>query len=151
MLDTSVLFLLQELPQGSVYVSPGVLRELEKQGDNRVPFLSELLEVMPPSKESLEAVESGAMETGDDARLSSVDMEVLALALELNATLLSDDYSIQNLASHLGIGFASVGQEGIKKKLNWRYKCNGCGRIWSELHSECPVCGAKLRSFRSWK
>lgn len=150
-LDTSALLLLQELPQGSVYVSPGVLRELEKQGDTRVPYLSELLEIMTPSRKSLEAVVGGAMETGDDARLSSVDMEVLALALELNATLLSDDYSIQNLATHLGIGFASVGQQGIRKKLSWRYKCNGCGRVWSELHPECPVCGAKLRSFRSRK
>lgn len=150
-LDTSALFLLQEMPTGEVYTSPGVLRELEKHGDNRIPYLSELLTILTPSKESLDTVGIGAKETGDDVRLSPVDLELLALAFELKATLMSDDYSIQNLASHMGIAFIPAGKKGISKKLRWRYKCTGCGRIWTDLHQECPVCGASLRSFRSKK
>jgi UPF0271 protein len=150
-LDTSALFILQEMPTGEVYTSPGVLRELDEHGDNRIPFFSELFSVLTPSKKSLDAVGAGAMETGDDARLSPVDLELVALAYELEATLMSDDYSIQNLASHMGIGFMPVGKKGISRKLRWRYKCTGCGRIWKDLHPECPVCGASLRSFRSKK
>ncbi|NYT11003.1 MAG: nucleic acid-binding protein [Methanomassiliicoccales archaeon] len=150
-LDASALFLLQEMPIGEVYTSPGVLRELEAHNDNRIPFLSELLNILTPSKESLDAVGVAAIETGDDARLSPVDLELLALAFELEATLMSDDYSIQNLASHMGIAFVPAGKKGISKKLRWRYKCTGCGRIWRDLHKDCPICGAPLRSFRSKK
>ena len=150
-LDTSALFLLQEMPAGETYTSPGVMRELEKHGDSRVPFLSELISILTPSKASLDAVEAAAMETGDDARLSPVDVEVLALAFELEATLMSDDYSIQNLATHMGLTFVPAGKKGISERLRWRYKCRGCGRVWGDLHEHCPVCGATLRSFRSKK
>ncbi|HUV25580.1 MAG TPA: nucleic acid-binding protein, partial [Methanomassiliicoccales archaeon] len=55
-LDTSALFILQEMPTGEVYTSPGVLRELDEHGDSRIPFLSELFSVLTPSKKSLDAV-----------------------------------------------------------------------------------------------
>jgi len=150
-LDTSALFLLQEMPQGEVYAPNGVLMELEDHGDNRISFLSEMITLRDPSSISLERVDRGARETGDDARLSPVDREVIALAIELEAILITDDYSLQNLATHLGVGFIPLGKKGITRKLRWKYKCEGCGRIWSKNLSECPVCGSSLRSFRSKK
>ncbi len=150
-LDTSALFHLEEMPQGEVYTSTGVLRELEDQGDNRTGFLPEIITVLNPTAESLGEVDRGAKETGDDARVSPVDREVLALAIDLKATLISDDYSLQNLASHLGVGFTPIGKKGITREIKWRYKCEGCGRVWSRYYSECPVCGSALRSFHSSK
>lgn len=150
-LDTSALFHLTEMPMGEVYIGPGVMRELEEYGDNRLPYLTEILTVMSPSKEYLSKVREAAAETGDDARLSPVDLEVLALSMELEATLVSDDYSIQNLAMHLHLPFLTVGKQGIQKKILWRYRCKGCGRVWRELHAQCPVCGKELRSYRSGK
>jgi UPF0271 protein len=150
-LDTSALFALQEIPEGDSYIPPGVLRELREHGDNRVAYLPEVISVTEPSRESLNKVDKAAIETGDDARISPVDRDVLALAMDMGATLVTDDYSLQNLASHVGIAFAPVGKGGITRKLRWKYKCTGCGRIWSENHPDCPVCGSHLRSFRSRK
>ena len=148
-LDTSALFQLEDFPEGEIYVPPGVLEELDRYGDTRTPFLSGLLSVVSPGGQSLAQVIKAASETGDDARLSPVDLEILALAIELKAVVMSDDYSIQNLASHMGIEYFPLGQEGIRRKLRWRYKCTGCGRVWKDMHIECPICGASLRSVRS--
>ena len=41
--------------------------------------------------------------TGDFARLSDVDIDVLALALEVEAVLVTDDYRLQNCYKHAGV------------------------------------------------
>jgi len=143
--------MLQEMPEGEVHSPPGVLRELEDHGDNRIAYLSEIITIMEPSKDALSKVDRGARETGDDARLSPVDREVIALAIDLDATLMSDDYSLQNLATHLGVPYSPAGMKGITRQVRWRYRCVGCGRVWSKNHPDCPVCGSPLRSFRSKK
>jgi len=150
--DTSVLFSIERMPQDAdIYAPPGVFSELERHGDTRHLLLQELITVIDPGRTSLSLVRKAATETGDDARLSTVDLEVVALAHELRATILTDDYSIQNLASHMGLDFQGVGQSGISKVLRWKYKCLGCGRVWKERFEECPVCGSPLRSHRSRK
>lgn len=147
-LDTSSLFILEHLPQGvRLYAPPGVRYELEKYGDSRLPYLNEMIQFVSPGKQSIEKVREAARLTGDDIRLSQVDMEVLALALELKATIITDDYSIQNLAARMGIDYKGVGKVGIRKVIRWRYKCSGCGRTYSDFHPECPVCGSALRSY----
>jgi UPF0271 protein len=83
-------------------------------------------------------------------------MQLLALALELKTEgytpqIVTDDYSIQNLAAYLGIVYRPVGMKGIKRVLKWKYKCIGCGRIFDEKIKECPICGSSLRSVRSRK
>ena len=150
-LDTSALFTMQDLPPGEVYITPGVVAELHKYEDPRLRYWEELLTVTPPSSASLEKVKQGAKRTGDDARLSPTDMEVLALALDLKATLLTDDYSIQNLAKVLGVEYRGVGVKSIKEVITWRYRCTGCRKEWDVNHPDCPICGSKLRSFKSRK
>ncbi|HEX69286.1 MAG TPA: hypothetical protein ENG10_03210, partial [Candidatus Bathyarchaeota archaeon] len=51
--------------------------------------------------------------TGDFKYLSQADIEVLALALQLknsgeNPTVVTDDYSMQNVANKLGIEFSPL-------------------------------------------
>jgi len=120
---------------------------MEEYGDSRLPFIDEIIQFVSPGRESLEKVREAARLTGDDIRLSQVDMEVLALALELKATVLTDDYSIQNLAAQLGIDYKGVEKEGIRRVIRWGYKCSGCGRTYSVSHRECPVCGSLLKSY----
>jgi UPF0271 protein len=76
---------------------------------------------------------------------------VLALAVELKAVLMTDDYSIQNLARAMGIEYRAVGMKGIKELVQWKYRCTGCRREWDVNHPDCPVCGSALRSSRSRK
>jgi UPF0271 protein len=150
-LDTSALFSLQDLPPGEVNVTPGVVRELKKHQDPRLRFWEDVWKVTCPSAEALHLVKGAARRTGDDARLSPTDIEVLALAIDLKARLLTDDYSIQNLARTLGVDHSGVGLRGIREVMHWRYRCTGCRKVWDENHPDCPVCGSPLRSFRSRK
>jgi len=150
-LDTSALFSMNKLPKGELYTTPGVIGEMKKYGDERAGYLAALVNVIEPTKESMKRVREGARITRDSSRLSPVDMEVVALARDLDAAILTDDYSIQNLAKYLGISYSPVNIQGITELVKWRLKCLGCGRVWDEPYPECPVCGSKLRTSRSRK
>ena len=77
-----------------------------------------------------------------------VDMTVLALALDVDGTIWSDDYSIQNVARIMGIGFRPVGMNGIQKVVKWNYQCIGCKKWYKEKMAECPICGSQMRACR---
>jgi UPF0271 protein len=151
-LDTSALFSMQDLPPGGeAFTTPSVLKEMERYGDRRAELWGELLKVSEPTTSSLNKVRRSASRTGDSTRLSPTDAEVLALAMDLEAVLLTDDYSIQNLAAYLGIPYRPVGLEGIKDLRRWRWRCLGCGKVFEEEMPDCPVCGSKLKSTLSKK
>jgi len=151
-LDTSALFSMQDLPSDArCFTTPGVLRELEKYGDRRAELWGDMLAVSEPTAESLRKVREASSRTGDSTRLSPTDIEVLALALELGAQVLSDDYSLQNLAAYLGVPFRPIGLKGIKDVRRWRWRCVGCGRVFEKEMRECPICGSRLKSTLSRK
>lgn len=87
---------------------------------------------------------------GEFSRLSDADCELLALALEIKTekkytpVILTDDYSMQNIAGFLNISFQSLSQKGITKRFKWQSRCRGCGRIVDSEMKECPVCGSDL-------
>ena len=127
-LDSSAFFSMDSLPEEDHVCPPGVIRELEKYGDPRLSLWEGMINVMECSKESLAAVEEASVKTGDAGRLSPVDKSVLALALDVKGTIWSDDYSIQNVASSMGIGFRAIGMKGIKKVLKWATGASDAGR-----------------------
>ena len=146
-LDASALLTGRQFP-GDLLTVPGVLRELVRHG--MTPQLEAVLgtqvRVVTPEAAALERVRAASESTGDAHRLSPTDRELLALALEEEATLVSDDYSIQNLARTLGVPYEPVLTPGIRETWTWTYRCTGCGRTWPEWHGECPICGAALRT-----
>lgn len=147
-LDTSALFTM-DAPPDEDYVCPtGVIRELESFDDPRLALWGDLLRTSDCSKESLAIVDEAARKTGDAGRLSPMDRTVIALALDVDGTILSDDYSIQNVARVLGIEFRAVGTKGIKKVVKWNYQCIGCRKWYKEKSEECPVCGSPMRACR---
>ncbi len=150
-LDTSALLSGRDfLIEHEWYTSPKVVDEIKHGRMHRkLNYLLEVsLKVLMPKNESIQLIKKGAERTGDIGRLSSADIEILALAKEMNATLLTDDYSIQNLAEELNIDYKGIDMEEIKKKIYWRYRCKGCGKYWEELHKTCPICGSRLRTVR---
>ncbi|MHC1710111.1 MAG: NOB1 family endonuclease [Methanomassiliicoccales archaeon] len=148
-LDTSALFGLEQVPPDwEAYVTEGVLAELEKYNDRRSENLLHTIKVSQATSASLSKVKEAAKGTGDSSRLSRTDVEVLALAFELKAAVATDDYSIQNLASVLGIEFMPMNMKGITKVVRWNYLCTGCGKVFKEPQPDCPVCGSALRTTR---
>lgn len=147
-LDSSAFFSMDALPEEDHVCPPGVIRELEKYEDPRLALWGDMVHVSECSRESLRKVEEAAKRTGDIGRLSPVDMTVLALAVDVNGTIWSDDYSIQNVAKVMGLGFKPIGMKGIEKVVKWNYKCTGCGKWFKEKQPDCPICGSPLKACR---
>ena len=136
-----------------------ISREVFKEVAGRWPrTLLELMisigrvRVKEPDKDSLKIVEEAARKTGDLQELSKADIASLALALALkkmkcNPTILTDDYSIQNVAESLKIKYASLASKGIQYKFDWLHYCPACEAKYS--HEEgltiCKVCGSTLK------
>jgi len=102
------------------------------------------LKVLAPSLQTMDKVTVGAQESGDINRLSRADIEIVALALELNAVMISDDYSIQNLAKKMNISFLPFGKKAIREEFRWTYRCKGCGKFYEEEQPDCPICGSEV-------
>jgi UPF0271 protein len=110
------------------------------------------VKIIAPSEEYLAKVTASATTVGDSFLLSETDMQILALALEYEGRgfkpqIITDDYSIQNVAIQNGIGFASLATFGIRRLLNWIRYCPACHKKYPADYSSktCEICGTKLK------
>jgi UPF0271 protein len=135
-LDTSAILSGKPIhfTDAKLVTTPGISDELTPGGRDyqAFDFLKETgLTIHAPSSESVHEVKKTAQETGDDRRLSPADIEIIALALDINkepdqeATILTDDYSIQNVAIALKIHFQGFSQDIITQKFKWVSRCPG--------------------------
>ena len=69
--------------------------------------------VIDPEEQYLEKIIFVAKKTGDYLRLSQADLSILALAFQLQMTLISDDFAVENVATFLQIPFKTIGTKGI--------------------------------------
>ncbi|MEM2145391.1 MAG: NOB1 family endonuclease [Candidatus Jordarchaeaceae archaeon] len=110
------------------------------------------LKILNPEPYFVEEVKEISKETGDRLYLSEADLHVLALAIQLknksySPILVTDDYSMQNVATKMGIKFASLATLGIKYYLKWLVYCPACRHKYPTDHKNkyCKVCGTKLK------
>jgi UPF0271 protein len=106
------------------------------------------LKILEPSQVFLNQVKDCASSVGDSHFLSSTDLQVLALALEIKnrgdtPQIITDDYSIQNVATKLRLTFVSLTTFGIKRVLSWIRYCPACHRTYAadSKTRECTICG----------
>ena len=155
-LDTSALLSGKPINTGGfpLITTSGIAAELHPGGRDYRAFqlLREKgMSIYEPSATSLARCREAAARSGDIVRLSPTDLGVLAVALDINAdpeqeaVVLSDDYSIQNLATILHVKYLGLSQEGITRRIQWVVSCPGCRRRFAEKVSVCPVCGTKTR------
>ena len=149
-----------DLGDATMITATAASEELKPGGRDYRTFqflLEKGLSIKNPSKESIDAIQKTAEETGDFNRLSVADIEILALALDIdkdgdaNAIILTDDYSIQNVASTLNIEYKSISQKGITKNFKWQYRCPGCKKQFKETVKICPICGTETILSRTRK
>ena len=146
--DTSALLAWPPERISSCFAVPSQMSEVEKHSPERAMLYSaQGPQWATPSAKSLAEVKAAAAMTGDLPRLSSVDIELLALAMEKQGVLHTDDYRMQNVATSAGIEWSSVTQSGISKGWDWQLRCTGCGK--SEATSagdaaivDCDICGS---------
>jgi UPF0271 protein len=138
-----------------LYTSPLVIQEIHDEMTkikvNNWTDTGKLI-VQIPKSESIQYILTHSMRMGETKALSETDINVLALTYQLSkegfdVTLISDDYSIQNLANELGLVYTGLATRGIKRKYYWIYYCPGCKKQFNKLEFDnlCPICGTELK------
>ena len=128
---------------------PMVREELEDEAGYRFDALEGSgMRIHIPDPDTVDRVERAARETGDAETLSRTDVRLLATAFELDATLVTDDYAMQNVAEKLDVAVDVIAQEGIDERLDWQFQCQGCGRVFEDNHDRCEICGSGLERKR---
>ncbi len=110
------------------------------------------LKLVEPEPNALVKVMESSKSAGDVLYLSEVDLQVLALALQLknsdfDAMIVTDDYSIQNVANRIAVRFVSLVNFGIRYQFQWILYCPACHRKYPSDHQlkKCQVCGTELK------
>ncbi len=147
-LDSSA-FINEYTTSDSIATIPLVREELEDEAGYRFDALEGSgMRIHIPDPGTVERVERAARETGDAETLSRTDVRLLATAFELDATLVTDDYAMQNVAEKLDITVEVIAQEGIDERREWQFQCQGCGRVFDENRERCEICGSDLERKR---
>ena len=135
---------------------PAVRDELTEGSLQRLRFDNAVvaghLKVHSPAPRFSKELLKVARKMGEEGVLSIADRQLLALGLFLISQgkvpiVVSDDYSVQNVANRIGLGFKSLATPGIQRRFEWVVYCPGCKRSFDgrQKGKVCPVCGTELK------
>jgi rRNA maturation endonuclease Nob1 len=122
----------------------------------------------PLTQKYVSAVKQKAKETGDLKSLSDTDIGIVALCLYLIESytiqfkveskavpikLVSDDYSVQNVATRCGIENHAYKLGGIDEEIKWEIYCPACFEIYQpkDFGKKCMICGEQIKRRASKK
>ena len=143
-LDTSA-FITEYHTTEEIATVPAVREELEGESAYRYDAMEGAgMYVHPPDEGSTTRIRRAAENTGDADVLSETDVQLLATAFERDATLVTDDYAMQNVAERLDLDVEVIARNGISEEREWSFQCQGCGREFDEKRERCPICGSGL-------
>ena len=154
-LDTGALISWPIIRLNGCYAIPSQKMELCKiYPEKEIEIESAKLIWINPDERSLKIATDLAIETGDMAGLSEIDLGILALSINLKSTLVTDDYRLQNLAEKAGLEWKTVSTKGIKEIWKWELRCVACKKMYPQPEKpnqkksdwgECGDCGSKLK------
>jgi len=102
------------------------------------------LKISDPDAEFVDKIKVASKKTGDFNQLSKQDISVIALCLQMNGEIITDDFAISNVAKNLNLKVLPLMTSGINDVGNWIHYCPGCKKNF-ESGSECPLCGTQLK------
>jgi endoribonuclease Nob1 len=114
-----------------------------KQGALEMLQQTNRLQIRDPDEEFINIVKDTADKTGDNITISEQDISIIALALENEIGLITDDFAVTNVARQLKIQTSSLMTQGISTVGKWISYCTMCGKEFSK-EKECPICGSEL-------
>ena len=130
------------------FTTPLVFEEIKhiKKNHDALNTLLETnrLKIREPNEESMKRAIEVSKKTGDYQQLSKQDLSIIALGLELDGQIISDDFAISNVVKNFGLSITSVMTEGISDVGKWVHFCPGC-RCNHDSGKECPSCGTPLK------
>ena len=142
--------------RGKVYSVPAVAKELPPGSMALLRFTTSQeagnLTILSSSTQYHDKVMKVSKELGESTVLSKADLQIVALALEMekkgvNPVIVTDDYAIQNVAEHLELPFSSLATFGISYEFNWTLYCPACYKRYPQDYglTTCEVCGTELK------
>lgn len=160
LIDTSVILsgIPLDLKDEFMITTNSISNELKPGGRDYRSFkflLEKGLLIRDPSKKSIDLVINTSKKSGDYSRLSLADIDLIALAIDINenndeeSIILTDDYSIQNVANILKIKYENINQPKITKRFKWAFRCLGCRKKFKENIKICPICGSSTKEIVS--
>ena len=142
-LDTCAFFT-QTHPNGKIATVKGIEDEIVNKQSKQ--YYSNLktkgLKIIEPNKNSIDYIKEKAKETGDLDVLSLTDIKILALGYELQGTIISDDFAIQNVSLYNGLEVISCSGKKIKEIRMWKYRCSACKLVTDKKSETCNICGS---------
>ncbi len=132
--DTNVIIHGRGLEEKAL-ITLGVERELKTEG-SKISRLALNIETVQPSKTSLNKVNQKADQICSQA--SKVDQSLVALAIDREKVLMTDDKELQNLAYHMNVEVEGFLDRPSKRKISWKMKCPSCGK---QTDKKCESCG----------
>lgn len=110
------------------------------------------LKVLEPDPPFMKKAKESSKEAGDARFLSQADLQILALAAQLkeggfDPSIVTDDYSIQNVAEKMGLSFTPLVTFGIRFYLRWLLYCPACHKRYPPDYrfKQCEVCGTPVK------
>ena len=108
-----------------------------------------------PSAIAINKIQQAAEKSGDIVVLSDTDIKILSLALDFKdkgheVAILTDDYSVQNVASRLKIESKAYTTAGIRYEIRWELYCPSCFHSIEMPNTKrkqifCEICGTKMK------
>ena len=148
-LDASAFY--AGVPFGSdseCYTTSLIYQEIKhiKKNQNVLETLLETdrLKIRDPDNDSVNSAITSAKETGDYQQLSKQDISIIALCINLNGLIITDDFAIINVAKNIGLQTSHIMTAGIHDIGRWVHYCPGC-RVNHTSGKECPICGTPLK------
>lgn len=129
------------LPDGEYWTVPRVQEELESTAAKHT-FTAINISVHQPSESAVRRIQQHLGEETD--AVSAADQSVLALAWEQDATVLTDDYALQNACRRLAVPYTGFADAGIGEERTPRRLCTTCGESVAAGKERCH-CGGTPR------
>lgn len=143
------------LSSSKYYTTTAILKEVRhiKQSIEAIDLLVDVgnLIVLDPDKECIAEARSYAEKVGEHDALSDADISLIALALMLqrsyyyDVTIVTDDYSIANVAGVIGLDVSYIISKGIRHVGSWIRYCKICRITYSGSSKVCKICGNELK------
>ncbi len=119
------------------YLVPEVAEEVKSsKGRNNLEKLD--YEIRMPSEETLGKVKERSEDINSET--SEPDEKLLALAIDLDKKLVTDDIPLQNLALHMNHEFEGYFEDELENKYRIDIVCKNCGKDVSG--QKCSGCGS---------
>ena len=126
------------------------VRDRESRERLQVAMLLDRVEVVEPRERYRWRVKRTAVKHGLHGSLSETDIDVAALALQArdehgDVIVVTDDYALQELLTHLGMRFQPLRTRGIREVRDYILVCPVCGYVSKRFGEKvCPRCGVPL-------